>query len=121
MEAYHLQRTRFERLAERNLRKRQLTGDGNVDTRPRPARSQAGTVRNGVLLAIVCTQRRAQEEERGAGIQAPPVVPQSGIYRSRTTGITPTCCMTVIKGRRFPTCPHCKGVTFELVRPSVDE
>ena len=23
--------------------------------------------------------------------------------------------VTVIKGRRFPTCRHCKGITFELV------
>jgi hypothetical protein len=22
---------------------------------------------------------------------------------------------TMIKGRRFPTCRHCKGITFELV------
>ena len=22
--------------------------------------------------------------------------------------------VTVIKGRRFPTCRHCKGITFEL-------
>jgi hypothetical protein len=26
----------------------------------------------------------------------------------------PTCRMKVIKGRRFPTCRHCKGITFEL-------
>ena len=29
--AYHLQRTRFERIAERKLRLRQLTEDGNVE------------------------------------------------------------------------------------------
>ena len=23
--------------------------------------------------------------------------------------------VTVIKGRRFPTCRHCKGISFELV------
>jgi hypothetical protein len=31
LEAYHLQRTRFERIAERKLRRRQLTDDGNVE------------------------------------------------------------------------------------------
>ena len=30
MEAYHLHRTRFEMVAERKLRQRQLTDDGNV-------------------------------------------------------------------------------------------
>jgi hypothetical protein len=31
VEAYHLQRTRFERIAERKLRSGQLTEDGNVE------------------------------------------------------------------------------------------
>jgi hypothetical protein len=31
VEASHLQRTRFERVAERKLRRRQLTEDGNVE------------------------------------------------------------------------------------------
>jgi hypothetical protein len=31
VEAYHLQRTRFESIAERTLRRRQLTEDGNVE------------------------------------------------------------------------------------------
>ena len=31
VEAYYLQRTRFERLAERKLRRRQLTEDGHVE------------------------------------------------------------------------------------------
>ena len=30
VEAYYLQRTRFESIAERKLRRRQLTEDGNV-------------------------------------------------------------------------------------------
>jgi hypothetical protein len=42
LEAYYLQRTRFERIAERKLRRRQLTEDGNVeisgwDLRERPS------------------------------------------------------------------------------------
>ena len=44
------------------------------------------------------------------------IVPQSGIY---TITHDPAHAdmpheVTVIKGRRFPTCRHCKGVTFEL-------
>ncbi len=31
LESYHLQRTRFELIAERKLRNRQLTDDGNVE------------------------------------------------------------------------------------------
>jgi hypothetical protein len=31
VEAYHVQRTRFERIAERKVRNLQLTGDGNVE------------------------------------------------------------------------------------------
>ena len=31
LEAYHLHRTRFELIAERKVRRRQLTGDGNVE------------------------------------------------------------------------------------------
>jgi hypothetical protein len=31
IEAFHLQRTRFERIVERKLRRRQLTEDGNVE------------------------------------------------------------------------------------------
>jgi hypothetical protein len=31
LEAFHLQRTRFERIAERKLRNRQRAADGNVD------------------------------------------------------------------------------------------
>jgi hypothetical protein len=31
VEAYYLQRTRFERIAERKLRTRQLTEDGNME------------------------------------------------------------------------------------------
>jgi Protein of unknown function (DUF1488) len=48
LEAYYLQRTRFERIAERKLRRRQLTEDGNVeitgrDLRDRPAAASCGT------------------------------------------------------------------------------
>jgi hypothetical protein len=38
VEAYHLQRTRFERAVERKLRRRQLTNDGNVEITGRDLR-----------------------------------------------------------------------------------
>ena len=44
------------------------------------------------------------------------IVPQSGIYtitNDPAHADTPHD-VTVIKGRRFPTCRHCKGIRFEL-------
>jgi len=38
VEAYYLQRTRFETIAERKLRRRQLTEDGNVEISGRDLR-----------------------------------------------------------------------------------
>jgi hypothetical protein len=38
VDAYYLQRTRFERLAERKLRRRELTEDGNVEITGRDLR-----------------------------------------------------------------------------------
>ena len=50
LEAFHLQRTRFELAVERKLRRRQLTDDGNVeitgrDLRERDPRPVAGAER----------------------------------------------------------------------------
>jgi hypothetical protein len=42
LETYHLQRTRFERIAELKLRHRQLTDDGNVEITDRDLRNSAG-------------------------------------------------------------------------------
>jgi hypothetical protein len=42
VEAYHLQRTRFERIAERKLRQRQLTDDGNVEISGRDLHEGSG-------------------------------------------------------------------------------
>jgi Protein of unknown function (DUF1488) len=39
LEGYHLQRTRFELIAERKLRSRQLTDDGNVEINGRDLRA----------------------------------------------------------------------------------
>jgi hypothetical protein len=43
VEAYYLQRTRFETTAERKLRRRQLTEDGNVEISGRDLREGAGS------------------------------------------------------------------------------
>jgi len=51
MEAYHLHRTRFEMVAERKLRQRQLTDDGNVAITGRDLR--------GSQNAAVSTRREA--------------------------------------------------------------
>jgi hypothetical protein len=40
LEAYHLQRTRFELVVERKLRRRQLTDDGNVEISGRDLRER---------------------------------------------------------------------------------
>ena len=40
VEAYHLQRTRFERVAERKLCRRQLSEDGNVEITGRDLRER---------------------------------------------------------------------------------
>jgi hypothetical protein len=42
VEAYYLQRTRFESVAQRKLRRRQLTEDGNVEISGRDLRLDAG-------------------------------------------------------------------------------
>jgi hypothetical protein len=52
------------------------------------------------------------------------IVPQSGIYRiTHDPAHMEAHEVTAIKGRRFPTCRHCKGVRFELERAArhVDE
>ena len=51
MEAYRLQRTRFESIAERKLRRRQLTEDGNVEIIGRDLRYQKEAQIATVLLA----------------------------------------------------------------------
>jgi hypothetical protein len=45
VEAYYLQRTRFESIAERKLRRRQLTEDGNVEIGGRDLREASGSAR----------------------------------------------------------------------------
>ena len=45
VEAYYLRRTRFERIAERKLRRRQLSEDGNVEITGRDLRQGGGAGR----------------------------------------------------------------------------
>jgi hypothetical protein len=44
------------------------------------------------------------------------IVPQSGIYTITHDPVHAEMPheVTVIKGRRFPTCRHCKGISFQL-------
>ena len=54
LEAYHLQRTRFELVAERKLRGRQLTDDGNVEINGRdlPSSTKSSNERDRRALEI---------------------------------------------------------------------
>jgi hypothetical protein len=45
IEAFHLQRTRFELIVERKLRRRQLTDDGNVEITGRDLREKNPSAR----------------------------------------------------------------------------
>lgn len=50
VEASHLQRTRFERIVERKLRRRQLTEDGNVEITGRDMREKTSPNGQGSLF-----------------------------------------------------------------------
>src|SRR5215471_16543796 len=53
LEAYHLRRTRFEMIAERKLRRRQLTDDGNVEITGRDPREKTSpAIRDGVARVL---------------------------------------------------------------------
>jgi hypothetical protein len=56
MEAFHLQRTRFEMIAERKLRRRQLTEDGNVEITGRDLREKMPPVGKGSLFEPAVTR-----------------------------------------------------------------
>jgi hypothetical protein len=45
LEAYHLHRTRFELIAERKVRRRRLTDDGNVEITGRDLREREDQIR----------------------------------------------------------------------------
>src|SRR5471030_1014229 len=51
VEGYHLHRTRFEQIAERKVRRRQLTEDGNVEISGRDVREKSPPAGRGNLLS----------------------------------------------------------------------
>lgn len=52
IEAFHLQRTRFEMIVERKLRRRQLAEDGNVEISGRDLRERTPPVGQGSLFEV---------------------------------------------------------------------
>src|SRR4051794_3203296 len=50
IEEFHLQRTRFELITERKLRRRQLADDGDVEITGRDLREKTWPVRQGILF-----------------------------------------------------------------------
>jgi hypothetical protein len=50
VEGYHLHRTRFEQIAERKVRRRQLTDDANVEITRRDLREKTSPVGQGSLF-----------------------------------------------------------------------
>jgi hypothetical protein len=57
IEAFHLQRTRFEMAVERKLRRRQLTDDGNVEITGRDLREKTPPVSQGSLFGTALAGR----------------------------------------------------------------
>ena len=51
LEAFHLQRTRFELITERKLRRRQLAADGNVEITGRDLREKAAPASRSTLFS----------------------------------------------------------------------
>lgn len=56
LEAYYLQRTRFERIAERKLRRRQLTDGGNVEITGRDLREGSSEASWSDRASLSCHQ-----------------------------------------------------------------
>jgi hypothetical protein len=57
VEAFRLQRTRFELIAERKLRRRQLTDDGNVEITGRDLCEKMPSLGQGSLFKAVVSHR----------------------------------------------------------------
>lgn len=55
MEAFHLQRTRFEIIVERKLRRRQLTEDGDIEITGRDLREKTPPIGQGSLFETSST------------------------------------------------------------------
>jgi hypothetical protein len=81
LEAYHLNGTRLELIAERKVRRRQLTDDGNIeitgrDLRERDFRSSAGITFSRV--AMRAAQQAARDAERRFRVRIRLAVPDRG-------------------------------------------
>ena len=75
VEAYYLQRTRFERIAERKLRQRQFTEDGNVEISGRDLRYVPGEDRTDTRGSV---SNRGPKQSLVAGDRNGEKCPQSG-------------------------------------------
>jgi hypothetical protein len=112
LEAFHLQRTRFELVVERKLRRRQLTDDGNVeitgrDLRERDPRPIAGVDRAYAsgLGRTMCGRAKLEGDisEIKIAFRVPPDYPTPNFAPSWNVA---------------PTCPSCGTIPRPLTAPS---
>jgi hypothetical protein len=78
---------------------------------------------SGALFDALAAER-ALDGAAGSGkyaitrkLHAGEVVPESGLYRVQheATHADPAHVVTLIRGRGFPICPHCRAIDFELI------
>jgi hypothetical protein len=86
-EAYYLQRTRFESIAERKLRRRRLTEDGNVEISGRD-------LREGSSAAIGSRRRPAQFDPSRLRKNAVPATVLGNCYIELTPQLPQTAMQT---------------------------
>jgi hypothetical protein len=84
LEAYHLHRTRLELIAERKLRRRQLTGDGNVeitghDLREREAPPASRRIGYRRVASMRAERRVVRDAKRRFPVHTRIVVPLEGL------------------------------------------
>ena len=78
MEAFHLQRTRFELIVERKLRRRQLTEDGNVEITGRDLREKNPPAEQGSLFGLFRAPPSALDRVAAQHLRAVAVAPVIG-------------------------------------------
>jgi hypothetical protein len=71
IEAFHLQRTRFEMITERKLRRRQLTEDGNVEITGRDLREKMPSVGRGSLSETAARPFRESTDHASRATRSP--------------------------------------------------
>jgi len=75
LEAYHLHRTRLELIAERKVRRRQLTDDGNVEITGRDLRErEAPPSARSFSVGLLCKRRATSSSRRRTLISGRAVV-----------------------------------------------